>query len=43
MSVNSRFVPRPEASRGGTAEDVARFFGYFDPPVDVGAIQLIVR
>ncbi len=28
---------------GGTAEDVARFFGYFDPPVDIGSINLIVR
>jgi hypothetical protein len=28
---------------GGTAEDVARFFSYFDPPVDIGSINLIVR
>jgi hypothetical protein len=28
---------------GGTAEDVKRFFSYFDPPVDIGAINLIVR
>ena len=28
---------------GGTVEDVQRFFSYFDPPVDVGAINLIVR
>ena len=28
---------------GGTADDVKKFFGYFDPPVDVGAIKLIVR
>ncbi len=28
---------------GGTAEDVARFFSYFDPPVDIGSIDLIVR
>ncbi len=28
---------------GGTADDVKRFFSYFDPPVDVGAIGLTVR
>lgn len=28
---------------GGTAEDVQRFFSYFDPPVDVEGIDLIVR
>jgi alkyl sulfatase BDS1-like metallo-beta-lactamase superfamily hydrolase len=28
---------------GGTAEDVATFFSYFDPPADVGAIKLTVR
>ena len=28
---------------GGLKEDVERFFGYFDPPVDVGSIRLIVR
>ena len=28
---------------GGTAEDVKRFFSYFDPPVDPGTINLIVR
>ncbi|MGI9320538.1 MAG: hypothetical protein ACR2O5_03935 [Thiogranum sp.] len=28
---------------GDTAEDVARFFGYFDPPVDIGSVNLIVR
>jgi hypothetical protein len=28
---------------GGTAEEVKRFFSYFDPPVDIGAINLIVR
>jgi alkyl sulfatase BDS1-like metallo-beta-lactamase superfamily hydrolase len=27
----------------GTAEDVARFFSYFDPPVDIGGINIIVR
>ncbi len=29
--------------KGGTAEDVHKFFSFFDPPVDVGAINLIVR
>ena len=28
---------------GGSAKDLQRFFGYFDEPVDVGAINLIVR
>ena len=28
---------------GGTPEDLQRFFSYFDDPVDVGAINLIVR
>ncbi len=28
---------------GGSKEDLRRFFSYFDPPVDVGAINLIVR
>ena len=28
---------------GGTKEEVLKFFSYFDPPVDVGAINLIVR
>ncbi len=27
----------------GTAEDIKKFFSYFDPPVDVGSINLIVR
>ena len=28
---------------GGTKEDVQTFFSYYDEPVDVGAINLIVR
>jgi hypothetical protein len=28
---------------GGTKKDVQKFFSYFDKPVDVGAINLIVR
>ncbi len=28
---------------GGSAQDLQRFFSYFDEPVDVGAINLIVR
>ncbi len=28
---------------GGTKEDVMTFFSYFDEPVDVGSINLIVR
>jgi alkyl sulfatase BDS1-like metallo-beta-lactamase superfamily hydrolase len=28
---------------GGSKKDVQKFFSYFDPPVDVGAINLIVR
>jgi len=28
---------------GGTKEDVQKFFSYFDRPVDVGSINLIVR
>jgi len=28
---------------GGAKKDVQKFFGYFDPPVDPGAIELIVR
>jgi len=28
---------------GGTKKDVQKFFSYFDPPVDVGSINLIVR
>ena len=28
---------------GGTKEDVQKFFSYFDEPVDVGSINLIVR
>ena len=28
---------------GGTKEDVQKFFSYFDPPVDPGTINLIVR
>ncbi len=28
---------------GGSKEDVREFFSYFDEPVDVGAINLIVR
>ena len=28
---------------GGTKEDIVTFFAYFDEPVDVGAINLIVR
>ena len=28
---------------GGSIEDVQRFFSYFDAPVNVGAINLIVR
>jgi alkyl sulfatase BDS1-like metallo-beta-lactamase superfamily hydrolase len=28
---------------GGTKEDIVTFFSYFDEPVDVGAINLIVR
>ena len=28
---------------GGSPQDLQRFFSYFDDPVDVGAIKLIVR
>ncbi len=28
---------------GGNKEDVQKFFNYFDRPVDVGSINLIVR
>jgi hypothetical protein len=28
---------------GGTKQDVQKFFSYFDEPVDVGSIKLIVR
>ncbi len=28
---------------GGSKQDVQRFFSYFDEPVDVGSINLIVR
>jgi hypothetical protein len=28
---------------GGTKQDVQKFFSYFDKPVDVGSINLIVR
>ena len=28
---------------GGTKQDVQKFFSYFDPPVDVCSIKLIVR
>ena len=28
---------------GGSKQDVQKFFSYFDPPVDVGSINLIVR
>ncbi len=28
---------------GGSVQDLQRFFSYFDEPVDVGAINLIVR
>ena len=28
---------------GGSKQDVQEFFSYFDEPVDVGAINLIVR
>ncbi len=28
---------------GGSKEDVPKFFSYFDEPVDVGSINLIVR
>ena len=28
---------------GGSKQDVQQFFSYFDPPVDVGSIKLIVR
>ena len=28
---------------GGTVEDLQQFLSYFDPPVDVGSINLIVR
>ncbi len=28
---------------GGTAQDLQRFFSYFNEPVDAGAIGLIVR
>ncbi len=28
---------------GGSKEDVQKFFSYFDEPVDVGSINLIVR
>ena len=28
---------------GGTKRDVQKFFSYFDPPVDPGGINLIVR
>ena len=27
----------------GTKQDVQQFFSYFDPPVDVGSIELVVR
>ena len=27
----------------GTKQDVQQFFSYFDPPVDVGSIKLVVR
>jgi hypothetical protein len=29
--------------QGGTKQDVQKFFGYFDEPVDVGSIDPIVR
>ncbi len=28
---------------GGSKQDVQRFFSYFDEPVDVGSINLILR
>jgi hypothetical protein len=28
---------------GGTKQDVKKFFSYFDEPVDIGSINLIVR
>ena len=28
---------------GGTKKDVQQFFSYFDEPVDIGSINLIVR
>jgi hypothetical protein len=28
---------------GGSKQDVQKFFSYFDEPVDVGSINLIVR
>jgi hypothetical protein len=28
---------------GGSKQDIQKFFTYFDPPVDVGSINLIVR
>jgi hypothetical protein len=27
----------------GSVDDVTRFFGYFDDPIDVGSINLVVR
>ena len=30
-------------AEGGSKQDVERFFSYFDEPVDVGSINLIVR
>jgi hypothetical protein len=28
---------------GGSKQDIQTFFSYFDPPVDVGSMNLIVR